>query len=171
MNLKLGIIALAAAAWMSSTAQAQSSSPSTPSDTTGTMDSSADSSGSTMGSSSQTPTTPESSGTSMSGDQSMTSPMDQSNTSQDMNLTQQIRRSLTDNKSLSTSAKNVKIITMNGKVTLRGEVASQSEKDRIVSIATRAAGSGNVTDDLTIRPSGSGSTSPESGTTDSPSSY
>src|SRR5712691_4981551 len=49
-------------------------------------------------------------------------PGDQSNNKADLNLTQQIRKALMADKSLSTNAKNIKIITNNGAVTLRGPV-------------------------------------------------
>jgi osmotically-inducible protein OsmY len=45
------------------------------------------------------------------------------------------------NKSLSFTAKNVKIITINGKVTLRGPVISEAERSAVEADARRAAGS------------------------------
>src|SRR4051812_38352693 len=47
---------------------------------------------------------------------------DQGNSREDIDLTRRIRRALTQNDQLSTAAKNIKIITANGKVTLRGPV-------------------------------------------------
>ncbi len=69
----------------------------------------------------------------------------------DRDLMQQIRKSVMDDKSLSTSAHNVKIVARNGKVTLRGSVPSEDEKKAIEQKATEVAGAGNVTDELTIK--------------------
>ncbi len=69
----------------------------------------------------------------------------------DRDLMQQIRKAVVDDKSLSTSAHNVKIIAKNGKVTLRGAVASEDEKKTIGQKATEVAGAGNVTNDLTVK--------------------
>jgi hyperosmotically inducible protein len=70
----------------------------------------------------------------------------------DRDLMQKIRRSLMDDKSLSTSAHNVKIIAQNGQVTLKGPVASEDEKRAVEQKATSVAGSGNVTDEMTVKP-------------------
>src|SRR6185437_2392241 len=53
---------------------------------------------------------------------------DQSNSSADLKITQAIRRALMKDGELSTSAKNIKVITENGKVTLRGPVKTEQEK-------------------------------------------
>ena len=58
-------------------------------------------------------------------------PMDQSNDPRDLELTGQIRQALTEDDSLSIAAKNIKIITINGKVTLRGPVDNVKERSRI----------------------------------------
>ena len=56
-------------------------------------------------------------------------------------------------KSLSTYAHNVKIISQNGRVTLKGPVRSEEEKKAIKSKAVEVAGnSGNVDDQLTVKP-------------------
>ncbi len=75
---------------------------------------------------------------------------DQGNSESDRSVTQKIRQSLvaTD---LSTMAKNVKIITLAGKVTLRGPVPSDSEKTTIASLAQAAAGEGNVANELEVK--------------------
>jgi hyperosmotically inducible periplasmic protein len=70
----------------------------------------------------------------------------------DRDLMQKIRRSLMDDKSLSTSAHNVKIVAQNGQVTLKGPVASEDEKRAVEQKATSVAGSGNVTDEMTVKP-------------------
>src|SRR5437867_7358184 len=53
---------------------------------------------------------------------------DQSNSSADVKTTQSIRQTLMKDKELSTTAKNIKIITANGHVTLRGPVKTDQEK-------------------------------------------
>ena len=58
-------------------------------------------------------------------------PGDQSESKADRTLTQRIRQAVMADKSLSTTAKNVKIITINGVVTLRGPVKSPQEKGSI----------------------------------------
>jgi osmotically-inducible protein OsmY len=55
-------------------------------------------------------------------------------------------------KSLSTYAHNVKIVAVNGAVTLNGVVKSAHEKSVIQAKARAVAGKGNVTNDLTIAP-------------------
>jgi len=64
----------------------------------------------------------------------------QKENSSDRQLTQQIRRSLVQDKSLSTYAHNVKIVTQNGNVTLKGPVKSEVEKAAIEQKAAEAAG-------------------------------
>ncbi len=71
----------------------------------------------------------------------------------DRDLTAKIRKDIMTDKSLSTYAHNVKIISQNGVVTLKGPVRSQDEMTTIVSIATNAAGGGDkVLNELTIAP-------------------
>ena len=57
-----------------------------------------------------------------------------------------------DDKSLSSYAHNVKIISQNGKVTLKGPVRSADERQSIEQKATDVAGVGNVTNEITIMP-------------------
>src|SRR5664279_6557409 len=63
----------------------------------------------------------------------------QKNNTSDLNLTREIRRSLTSDKSLSTYAHNVKIIAQSGKVTLKGPVRSDEEREAILAKATQVA--------------------------------
>jgi hyperosmotically inducible periplasmic protein len=70
----------------------------------------------------------------------------------DRKITQEIRKSLMADKSLSTYAHNVKIVTQNGTVTLKGPVRSEDEKKAIVAKAAEVAGAGKVTDELTVKP-------------------
>jgi hyperosmotically inducible protein len=74
------------------------------------------------------------------------------NNTSDRETMQKIRQSLMDDKSLSTYAHNVKIIAQNGKVTLKGPVRSEDEKRTVEQKATEVAGTGNVTDEITIKP-------------------
>jgi hyperosmotically inducible periplasmic protein len=76
----------------------------------------------------------------------------QSNNPADITLAQQIRKSVIADKSLSTYAHNVKIVAVNGAVTLNGVVRDIREKAAIETKAQALAGKGNVTDDLTIAP-------------------
>jgi hyperosmotically inducible periplasmic protein len=77
----------------------------------------------------------------------------------DRDIMQKIRKSIMDDKSLSTYAHNVKIVSQNGKVTLKGPVRSADEKKTIEQKATEVAGSGNVTDMMTVKPDKSKKTS------------
>jgi len=70
----------------------------------------------------------------------------------DRQLTAQIRRSIVKDKSLSTSAHNVKIIAQDGVVTLKGAVKSDAEKQAIESKAAQIAGEGKVTSELQVAP-------------------
>jgi hyperosmotically inducible periplasmic protein len=76
----------------------------------------------------------------------------QKNNSADIALTQQIRKSVMADKSLSTYAHNIKIVTVNGAVTLNGVVRDSHEKDMVEMKAQAIAGKDNVTDDLTVAP-------------------
>lgn len=72
----------------------------------------------------------------------------------DSDVTKKIRHSVMADKSLSTYAHNVKIITQNGKVTLRGPVRSDDEKQTIaMKAADVAGGAANIDNQLTVKPS------------------
>ena len=75
---------------------------------------------------------------------------DQPNNSSDMLITQQIRKAVMADKALSTNAQNVKIITTDGVVTLRGPVASADEKASIAEKAKSVAGVTRVDNQLEI---------------------
>jgi osmotically-inducible protein OsmY len=70
----------------------------------------------------------------------------------DRDITQQIRQAIMKDKSLSTYAHNVKIITQNGQVTLKGPVRSEDEKKTVEAKATEVAGENKVTSQLDIKP-------------------
>ena len=65
---------------------------------------------------------------------------DQSNSSADIKMTAAIRRAVMGDDSLSMTAKNVKIITADGVVTLRGPVKTAAEKAAIAKHAMAVAG-------------------------------
>lgn len=75
----------------------------------------------------------------------------QKNNRSDQDITQQIRQAIMKDKSLSTYAHNVKIITQDGQVTLKGPVRSEDEKKAIEAKATEIAGENKVTDELDVK--------------------
>lgn len=75
---------------------------------------------------------------------------DQGESPADLELTRRIRRAVTSNSQLSTEAKNIKIITSNGKVTLRGPVQSEQERQTIGAMAQQISG-GAVDDQLEVK--------------------
>jgi hyperosmotically inducible protein len=77
-------------------------------------------------------------------------PLDQGNSQPDLNTTAQIRKEIIADKSLSVDAQNVKIITANGRVVLRGPVNNAGEKRHICDIAKNVAGTQNVDDQLEV---------------------
>jgi hyperosmotically inducible periplasmic protein len=76
---------------------------------------------------------------------------DQSNSSADLKTTQAIRQALMKDGELSMTAKNIKIITANGHVTLRGPVKTAQEKAKIDQIARSAAGGAQIDDQLDVK--------------------
>jgi hypothetical protein len=77
-------------------------------------------------------------------------PMDQGNSKQDIQITADIRKAVVKDGSLSTTAKNVKIITKDGNVLLRGPVHSDAERSTIEAKAIQVAGAGHVSNQLEI---------------------
>jgi osmotically-inducible protein OsmY len=75
--------------------------------------------------------------------ESAKTPINQNENQSDVNLTAEIRKRVVDTK-LSTNAQNVKIITQDGRVMLRGPVKSAAEKKQIEDIAAAVAGAGKV---------------------------
>jgi hyperosmotically inducible periplasmic protein len=76
---------------------------------------------------------------------------DQSNSSTDLKITQGIRQAIMKDSELSTTAKNIKIITDNGQVTLRGPVKNAQEKAKIDQLARSAAGGAKIIDQLDVK--------------------
>jgi osmotically-inducible protein OsmY len=77
-------------------------------------------------------------------------PADQSNAKMDLRITQEIRKAVVADDSLSTNGHNVKIITVDGVVTLRGPVDSEAERSRIAETARGVAGVMKVNNQLEI---------------------
>ncbi|MDB6084205.1 MAG: transport-associated protein [Gammaproteobacteria bacterium] len=76
----------------------------------------------------------------------------QKDNASDRTITQRIRKSIVADKSLSTYAHNVKIVSVNGTVTLNGVVRSDQEKSAIEAKAVSVAGEGRVVNDLKVAP-------------------
>ena len=75
----------------------------------------------------------------------------QSSSKDDLALTQKIRQAVMKDGSLSMNAKNVKIIAQDGKITLKGPVDSQQEKDTIATEAGDIAGKDKVDNQLEVK--------------------
>ena len=79
-------------------------------------------------------------------------PQDQAQgTEADRNLLAAVRRAVAGDKSLSTSAHNVKIVTNNGVVTLRGPVNSEDEKGKVGQLAQQVSGVSRVENQLDVK--------------------
>ena len=78
-------------------------------------------------------------------------PIDQNENRNDIDITANIRKRVVDTK-MSVNAQNVKIITQDGKVTLRGPVKSEEEKTQIEKMAHEVAGAANVDNQLEVQP-------------------
>ena len=74
----------------------------------------------------------------------------QSNSKADLDLTQQIRRAIVADKTLSTYAHNIKVITRDGHVSLKGPVRTAEEKSAVEAKATDIAGAGKVTNQISV---------------------
>ena len=77
-------------------------------------------------------------------------PMDQSSKPTDVNMTREIRRAIVQDDQLSMDAKNIKIITIDGHVTLRGPVKTEQEKSDIEARTAAIAGSTDVDDQIEV---------------------
>lgn len=76
----------------------------------------------------------------------------QSNDTNDMKITRRIREEIMKEKELSAYAQNVKIITIDGKVTLKGPVRTGQEQSNILKHARLVAGPSNVIDQMAVVP-------------------
>ena len=77
-------------------------------------------------------------------------PLDQSNTDADTRITQAIRKSIVKN-DFSMDAKNIKIITQNGEVTLRGPVNDRVEAEKIAALAKAVPGIKALNNQLEVK--------------------
>jgi len=68
----------------------------------------------------------------------------------DLDITQRIKKSIDDDKSLSPKARNIKILAVEGKVTLSGSVSSDQEKSTIARIVKNTSGVKNVDNQLKV---------------------
>lgn len=82
-------------------------------------------------------------------DDATLTPVDQSNSERDIDLTQKIRQGITSNDDMSMQARNVKVISQDGVVTLRGPVETEQEKASIESLA-RTAGATRIDNQIEI---------------------
>jgi hyperosmotically inducible protein len=78
-------------------------------------------------------------------------PLDQGNSQADLDTTAQIRKEIIAGQSMSLNARNVKIVTKNGQVSLRGPVNTAEEKRLIGDIAGRIVRSENVDNQLEVK--------------------
>lgn len=87
-------------------------------------------------------------------DQSKTEPTadQQKENASDRDITRRIRRAVMKDKSLSSYAHNVKIITQDGRVTLKGPVRSEEDKQALEAKAKEVAGEDKVTCELEVQP-------------------
>lgn len=79
-------------------------------------------------------------------------PLGQGKSEDDLAITERLRRGLMEHEALSFDAKNVKVITQAGRVTLRGAVKNAKELVDIERVALKTAGSGNVDSQLEVLP-------------------
>lgn len=82
---------------------------------------------------------------------SAVTPEDQHSSKEDREITRKIRRAIVKKDGLSTSAKNVKIVTKEGKVTLRGPVNSAEEQQQIAAVAKEVEGVSAVDNQLEVK--------------------
>jgi hyperosmotically inducible periplasmic protein len=75
----------------------------------------------------------------------------QSNAKADRDTTAKIRKAIMADKDLSTYAHNVKVITANGAVTLKGPVKSEDEKAKVAELAANVVSADKVTNELTVK--------------------
>jgi len=85
-------------------------------------------------------------------DDATKTPVDQNENAGDIEITATIRRAIVGDDAMSMSAKNIKIITADGVVTLRGPVASTDEREKIANLARGTASVKRVDDLLEIAP-------------------
>jgi len=100
----------------------------------------------------QDPTQTAPDNTKMNKDQTSPTADQQKMNSTDRAISQKIRKAIHDDKNLSTYAHNIKVVTQDGKVTLRGPVHSEDEKSAIQAKAVGIVGQENVTNQIEVMP-------------------
>jgi hyperosmotically inducible periplasmic protein len=75
----------------------------------------------------------------------------QSNAKADRDITAKVRKEIMADKDLSTYAHNVKVITTNGAVTLKGPVKTEDEKAKVAELAANVVPAEKVTNELTVK--------------------
>jgi len=78
-------------------------------------------------------------------------PVDQGNNEKDLKITQEIRKAIVDDASMSFDARNIKVITLDSVVTLRGPVEDDAEKAAIAEKAQKVAGVARVDNQLDVK--------------------
>jgi osmotically-inducible protein OsmY len=84
-------------------------------------------------------------------DDATLTPLDQGTSEADVTATREVRKAIVDTDGLSMNARNVKVVTRDGVVTLRGPVDSTEEKARIAGLARKTAGVSRVVDQLEVQ--------------------
>lgn len=87
-------------------------------------------------------------------DEAATTADQQKNDKSDTEIVAAIRRSIVKDKTLSTNAHNIKIVVIDGKVTLKGPVASKDERATVEKRAVEVVGKGKgrITNDISVAP-------------------
>jgi hyperosmotically inducible protein len=78
-------------------------------------------------------------------------PLDQGTSEADLDMTRRIRKEILDQQNLSLNARNIKVITLNGRVTLRGPVNDAAEKRSMEEIVQRIAPTATVDNQLEVK--------------------
>jgi len=126
-----------------------------PNNTTTAPGNTATASGNTATGSSNTGTAPDNTAVNQRDANANTkTPIDQKENQADIDVTAKIRQRVLDVKDLSIDARNAKIITADGKVTLRGPVKSEEERKALEKAAVDVAGEGNVDNQLEVSATG-----------------
>jgi hyperosmotically inducible protein len=75
----------------------------------------------------------------------------QANSKADRQTTAKIRKAIVGEKDLSTYAHNIKVITVNGQVTLKGPVQTDDEKQKVASLAATVVSSDKIVNEITVK--------------------
>ena len=81
----------------------------------------------------------------------MTTADNQTNAKTDRQLAADVRKAIIADKDLSTYAHNVKVVVLNGSVTLKGPVKSDDEKQKVATDVASVVSADKVTNELTVK--------------------